>query len=630
MSRPFSILAVCFVLGFLLVTVSVPSATAEAPNDSALLSYSRQEIERPTEATLARVRKHPVGLRPCRSAERIRRAQQLAETGVRFDLEGEPKYAKFTWLAALRFDPDCSLARSRLGYVLQDNQWVSVERESSGADAHSASTNYRLIRPGKLDRAERELWLGSWCQAQSLDDLAAVHLRRVATNSEAEPAAQREAARRLDLQPFAGQLMTRHEIRELQNTLQNAQREFHEWSAELGQWIGRLQSSRPTQRAEAMAALRQIDDPAAIPAIERLLSIRDDQLASEAVGIIANIDHIDATESLVRHAVVSPWPNVRREATIQLEKRPLHEFVPLLLDAFQSPIRSVFQITPGPAGQILHEHLLFQEGKRENRQLELTSLAIPIRRQPNAQIGRRVEQQNVVNQVQRIEQGVATWNILANQQNSRIYEVLQQTTRQQLDCTPTAWWDWWSEYNEYEPVRSKPTRRWTNYYAYRYVPTPPGSECFPAGTLVWTELGLVAIEQIEVGDRVLSQDPTTGQLSYKPVAGVTRRAEAPMQHVQVGETRFKLTTGHPVWVNGRGWRMAKFLRLGDQIHTMQGAQTVNGLNVASPDTAFNLIVADFATYFVTDQGILVHDNNERSPTRVESPGLQLAASSRSH
>ena len=74
--------------------------------------------------------------------------------------------------------------------------------------------------------------------------------------------------------------------------------------------------------------------------------------------------------------------------------------------------------------------------------------------------------------------------------------------------------------------------------------------------------------------------------------------------------------------------MAKFLRLGDQIHTMQGAQTVKGLNVASPDTAYNLIVADFATYFVTEQGILVHDNNERSPTRVESPGLQLAVSAR--
>jgi hypothetical protein len=67
--------------------------------------------------------------------------------------------------------------------------------------------------------------------------------------------------------------------------------------------------------------------------------------------------------------------------------------------------------------------------------------------------------------------------------------------------------------------------------------------------------------------------------------------------------------------------MAKFLRLGDQIHTMDGSQPVNGLAVASPGEAYNLVVADNGTYFVTDEGILVHDNNERTPTRVQTPGL---------
>ena len=41
------------------------------PSRTALLTvkmlFSRQEIERPTEATRTRVRKHPVGLRPCRT-----------------------------------------------------------------------------------------------------------------------------------------------------------------------------------------------------------------------------------------------------------------------------------------------------------------------------------------------------------------------------------------------------------------------------------------------------------------------------------------------------------------------------------------------------------------------------------
>lgn len=41
--------------------------------------------------------------------------------------------------------------------------------------------------------------------------------------------------------------------------------------------------------------------------------------------------------------------------------------------------------------------------------------------------------------------------------------------------------------------------------------------CFAAGTLVHTSNGLVPIEQIKVGDLVLSQPEDGGELSYKPV-----------------------------------------------------------------------------------------------------------------
>jgi len=38
-------------------------------------------------------------------------------------------------------------------------------------------------------------------------------------------------------------------------------------------------------------------------------------------------------------------------------------------------------------------------------------------------------------------------------------------------------------------------------------------------------------------------------------------------------------------------------------------------------TAFNLVVADFDTYFVGEAGILVHDNMYRTPAQVATPGL---------
>ena len=472
-----------------------------------------------------------------------------------------------------------------------------------------------------MDRGQAELTLGIWCQSQGLDDLANVHLRRVVQNPQLDSPIQLAAARRLSLQSYGGQWFTRDEMSELQATLQQAQQDLRTWSQRITKDVRRLQSGRASQRSQATKALRQIEDPAAIPAMELLMSMQKESLASEAVGILARMSHPDATESLAHHAVAIPWTKVREEAIVQLARRPYHDFVPVLLRGLASPIRSVFQVTPGPAGQIRHEHVLFQEGAEANLQLELQAISVA---EADPESGQRQitpgQESRVMDQVRQIEQAVVTQNRQVLQQNNQIYSVLHQTTHQTLANTPEAWWNWWREYNEYERAAAKPTRRYRNSYAYQDF-APPSCECFPAGTLVWTEEGRNTIERIQVGDRVLSQDPETGELCFKPVSEVTRRSQAAMQRVQVGNAWVTLTTGHPLWVNQHGWRMAKFLRLGDSIHTLQGSQPVNSLAVAPPGDAFNLVVEDFGTYFVTEEGILVHDNEERSPTRVQTPGL---------
>ena len=49
--------------------------------------------------------------------------------------------------------------------------------------------------------------------------------------------------------------------------------------------------------------------------------------------------------------------------------------------------------------------------------------------------------------------------------------------------------------------------------------------CFAAGTMVMTEEGPRAIEQIEEGDRVLSVDPENGAEGLRVVTGLTRRQD---------------------------------------------------------------------------------------------------------
>ena len=41
------------------------------------------------------------------------------------------------------------------------------------------------------------------------------------------------------------------------------------------------------------------------------------------------------------------------------------------------------------------------------------------------------------------------------------------------------------------------------------------------GTMVWTETGQVPIESIQAGDRVVAQNPTTGEVALKPVISST-------------------------------------------------------------------------------------------------------------
>ena len=70
--------------------------------------------------------------------------------------------------------------------------------------------------------------------------------------------------------------------------------------------------------------------------------------------------------------------------------------------------------------------------------------------------------------------------------------------------------------------------------------------------------------------------------------------------------------------------MAKELQIGDRVHSLDGGATVSATHAEPPENAYNLIVADFGTYFVGDGRILVHDNTPRLPTPAMLPGFVKA------
>lgn len=153
-----------------------------------------------------------------------------------------------------------------------------------------------------------------------------------------------------------------------------------------------------------------------------------------------------------------------------------------------------------------------------------------------------------------------------------------------------------------------------------------GLDCLAAGTLVWTETGPVAIESIRVGDRVLSQDPETGELAYKPVLGTTIRPVSQLIRVVVGDDIIQSSGGHLFWAVGKGWQRTRQITAEMAIHGCSGTNKVTEVEQGEQLQSYNLIVADFHTYFIGKTRVLSHDNTPRRPTMNIVPGLQIAKS----
>jgi hypothetical protein len=89
----------------------------------------------------------------------------------------------------------------------------------------------------------------------------------------------------------------------------------------------------------------------------------------------------------------------------------------------------------------------------------------------------------------------------------------------------------------------------------------------------------------------------------------------------VEDEQIVATLGHPFWVSGEGWRMAKELRCGEPLHGLHGSWPIRQIDELAEAEAYNLVVDEFHTYFVGRNGLLVHDNNFRQPTTAVLPGL---------
>ena len=65
---------------------------------------------------------------------------------------------------------------------------------------------------------------------------------------------------------------------------------------------------------------------------------------------------------------------------------------------------------------------------------------------------------------------------------------------------------------------------------------------------------------------------------------------------------------HRFWKSGHGWVMARDLKEGDLIRTLDGPLAVSRIERGEVVPVYNLDVAEDADFFVGRGGVLVHDN----------------------
>ena len=140
-----------------------------------------------------------------------------------------------------------------------------------------------------------------------------------------------------------------------------------------------------------------------------------------------------------------------------------------------------------------------------------------------------------------------------------------------------------------------------------------GNGCFIAGTLVTTRSGLKPIEEIVIGDYVLSRNEETREDSYKKVTDTLVRSTEEICTIELETGKIKSTTGHLFMVKDKWWKSAVELIVGDILVTSDGKeQVVKSIRIEEkgyPVTTYNLTVEDNHTFFVNDKGVLTHNMN---------------------
>jgi hypothetical protein len=599
---------------------------------------------------------------------------------------------KHLTLAVLN-NPNHATARGLLGLVFNQGKWQKPadinSRLASDASAQAVIQEYLKRRAEAPQRADAQWKLAQWCEEHGLSDQAMAHYSAVIRLDPKREAAWKKLGYRKHGERWAKpEQLAARKLEADEQKLAN-----RHWRPILEKYREGLQSKDAGRRTRVEAALAQVTDPRAVPALWEMLASGDQRLQTKAVQVLGQIDGPAASRAISAMAVFSPFPEVRGLAINTAARRDPREFIETLLDMIHRPFRYKVQPLNGPGS----EGGLFVDGERFNIQRLYQIAPIDPSRLPQrifspdvpfdpftstnmmlvsgwgtgvvnfapsisgnvaqnlgkamaanpaqaaSLLGRaaatgagpassanfvlaaqlaaiqRDQQIGLVmgqlqQQVQRAHQSLAediqtveSWNEGIREVNDRVLPLVKNVTGQDLGTDHDAWLKWWNDQLGYAYQSPSTEQKPTYTQLVVYPMNRTHSACFAAGTPVQTIDGPKPIEELQVGDRVLSQNTATGALSFQPVMLIHHNPPSPTLKLRLGGETIVATGIHRFWKAGKGWTMARDLKPGDVVRDIGGTSKLESVEPGKVEPVYNLDVAQNRNFFIGKPGHLVYD-----------------------
>lgn len=550
-------------------------------------------------------------------------AEALVKQALRAEVDGDAAERERLLAEALKLDPNCAPAHWQLGEVRHNNKWMKVEDVSQAMQSDRVLKAYRERRLALVDTADNHRELARWCEKRRLADQARVHWARVLEFEPQNAEAQQKAA---VAQAAAGNQTNRERLAAIKRYQAEYKKNLQAWQPKLNEWRDAFKKGDLDDADRVIEEISKLDDPTAAPALLEALGQRDfeePRLREALYQGLGNLRLPEVTQYFLQLAMYGDG-ETREIGIAQLKRRPMYVYVPQLLAAVPPDLKTKFNIYVLPGGGVLHEHEVAVKTADADYSYKLDNFTQPAdlgaaqRTSPQA-LAREVNRAQVIeNEARRVE-------LQAQEVRNRIRDVLTKTTGLEIGADAL---DWQKQYEDHMAMYTPATER--NYYTQvtstREAPftaplstetgvrlteaPPPGRcECFVSGTPVLTDLGPKAIETIKPGDRVLAQDIQSGELKYQPILQTTVRPATPIVEICcAGSEPISAAAGHPFWVVGKGWQIARFLKPGDRLRTTRGSVTIDSAEAKPAVEAYNLVVDGLHTFFVGEGQVLVHDN----------------------